>query len=59
MEQAKTGDTVKVHYTGKLKDGMIFDSSLEREPLQFTIGDGQLIAGKMPGLKGKGPFKGP
>ncbi|RMF56605.1 MAG: peptidylprolyl isomerase [Calditrichaeota bacterium] len=45
MGQAKTGDTVKVHYTGKLVDGTIFDSSENRAPLEFTIGDGQLIPG--------------
>jgi FKBP-type peptidyl-prolyl cis-trans isomerase 2 len=43
MAQAKTGDTVKVHYTGKLADGTVFDTSADREPLQFTIGQGQLI----------------
>lgn len=43
MAQAKTGDTVKVHYTGKLKDGTIFDTSAEREPLEFKIGESQLI----------------
>ncbi len=43
MAQAKTGDTVKVHYTGKLDDGTVFDNSANREPLQFTIGQGQLI----------------
>jgi FKBP-type peptidyl-prolyl cis-trans isomerase 2 len=44
MAQAKNGDTVKVHYTGKLDDGTVFDTSADREPLQFTIGQGQLIA---------------
>ena len=44
MAQAKTGDVVKVHYTGKLDDGTVFDSSDGREPLQFKIGEGQLIA---------------
>jgi len=44
MAQAKTGDTVKVHYTGKLDNGTVFDSSVDREPLEFTIGNGQLIA---------------
>ena len=43
MAQAKTGDTVKVHYTGKLDDDTVFDSSVDREPLEFTIGGGQLI----------------
>ena len=43
MAQAKTGDTVKVHYTGKLDDGTVFDTSADREPMQFKIGEGQLI----------------
>jgi peptidylprolyl isomerase len=45
MAQAKVGDTVKVHYTGKLNDGTVFDSSSGREPLQFTIGSGNIIPG--------------
>ncbi len=45
MAQAKTGDTVQIHYTGKLADGTVFDTSRDRHPLQFTIGKGQLIAG--------------
>jgi peptidylprolyl isomerase len=45
MTQAKQGDTVKLHYMGKLSDGTIFDTSRERHPLQFTIGKGQVIAG--------------
>ena len=43
MAQAKNGDNVKVHYTGKLHDGTVFDTSTGREPLEFTIGNGQLI----------------
>lgn len=43
MAQAKHGDTVKVHYTGKLDDGTVFDTSVDRDPLQFTIGEGQII----------------
>lgn len=45
MAQAKSGDTVKVHYTGKLEDGTVFDSSLDRDPIEFTIGKGDLIPG--------------
>lgn len=45
MSQAKEGDTVKVHYTGKLKDGSVFDSSESREPLEFTLGSGNMIPG--------------
>jgi FKBP-type peptidyl-prolyl cis-trans isomerase 2 len=41
--QAKDGDTVKVNYTGTLDDGTVFDTSFNREPLEFTIGEGQLI----------------
>lgn len=43
MAQAKSGDTVKVHYTGKLNYGTVFDSSTEREPLELTIGKNRLI----------------
>lgn len=45
MAQAKKGDTVKVHYTGTLDDGTMFDTSAEREPLKFRIGEGQVIPG--------------
>lgn len=45
MAQAKQGDTVKIHYTGTLADGKVFDSSAGREPLSFTIGSGQVIPG--------------
>lgn len=43
--EAKKGNSVKVHYTGKLKDGTVFDSSKDREPLEFTLGEGMMIAG--------------
>ena len=45
MTEAKNGDTVKIHYTGRLQDGSVFDSSTDREPLQFNIGSGQVITG--------------
>jgi peptidylprolyl isomerase len=45
MSVATKGNTVKVHYTGKLKDGTIFDSSKDREPLEFVLGDGKMIKG--------------
>lgn len=50
MSQAKIGDTVKVHYTGKLDDDEVFDSSVEREPLQVTLGQKQVIQGFEAGL---------
>jgi peptidylprolyl isomerase len=45
MSTAKNGDNVKVHYTGKLTSGEQFDSSAGREPLEFTVGAGQMIKG--------------
>src|SRR5262245_15020014 len=45
MAQAKNGDQVRVHYTGKFTDGQVFDSSVGGDSLQFTVGAGQLIAG--------------
>ncbi len=54
MQQVKDGDIVRVHYTGKLSSGEQFDSSAGREPLEFTVGAGQMIKGfdaAMPGMK--------
>ncbi len=56
MTQAKSGDTVKVHYTGKLTNGEVFDSSRNRgEPLEFTLGEGQVIPGFEEGVAGMSP----
>jgi len=45
MSKVKKDDTVKVHYTGKLTDGQVFDSSLERDPIEFKVGAGKMIPG--------------
>lgn len=45
MSEAKPGDTVRIHYTGTLSDGSTFDSSQGRDPLEFTLGSGQVIPG--------------
>jgi len=52
MTQAKSGDTVKVHYTGTLDDGSQFDSSVGAEPLEVTLGGGQVIPGFEQGIEG-------
>ena len=45
MCQAKRGDSVRVHYIGKMRDGTRFDTSRDGDPLEFTIGDGKIIPG--------------
>lgn len=45
MANASSGDTVHVHYTGRLEDGTVFDSSEGRDPLEFKLGEGSVIAG--------------
>jgi len=52
MAEVKANDTVRVHYTGRLSDGTVFDSSLSREPLEFTIGQKMVIPGFEEGIIG-------
>jgi peptidylprolyl isomerase len=55
MPAAKSGDRVKVHYTGKLEDGSVFDSSAGEEPLEFTIGGQEVIPGFENAVVGMSP----
>jgi len=55
MPEAKQGDTVKIHYTGKFNDGTVFDASTEDEPLEFVIGEGQVIPGVEEAVIGMNP----
>jgi peptidylprolyl isomerase len=52
MQQVKSGDTIKVHYHGRLESGETFDSSEGREPLQFEVGAGHVIRGFDDGVTG-------
>jgi FKBP-type peptidyl-prolyl cis-trans isomerase 2 len=52
MSGAKTGDTVKVHYTGQFADGSVFDTSQGKDPLEFTVGTGQVIRGFEEAIEG-------
>ncbi|MBD3379195.1 MAG: peptidylprolyl isomerase [Candidatus Omnitrophica bacterium] len=52
MGKAKKGDKVKVHYTGKLNDGQVFDSSEGRDPLEFVLGSGKVIPGFEKAIEG-------
>jgi peptidylprolyl isomerase len=55
MAEAKNGDTVRIHYTGTLNDGSVFDSSEGTEPLEFTLGSGQVIPGFEQAVEGMEP----
>lgn len=55
MAKAKQEDKVKIHYTGKFEDGTIFDSSVDRDPLEFTIGQAQVISGFETAVVGMNP----
>lgn len=52
MSTVENGNTIKIHYKGRLNDGEIFDSSEGRDPLEFTVGGGQVIPGFDEGVKG-------
>ena len=52
MAEAKLGDTVKIHFTGKLQDETVIETSKDRDPLEFKIGDGNVIAGLERGVIG-------
>lgn len=52
MTEVKSGDTVRIHYTGTLVDGSQFDSSQGRDPLEFVVGSGQIIPGLDKALPG-------
>ena len=52
MTAVKAGDTVRIHYTGTLSDGTVFDDSEGREPLQFTVGSGEIIPGLDQAMEG-------
>ena len=55
MKEAQVGDLVSVHYTGKLANGEVFDSSKDRDPLEFTLGNKKLLGGFEEGVVGMKP----
>ena len=54
-QSVKKGDKVKIHYTGRIKDGQVFDSSMERDPLEFEVGSGSIIKGLEKSIVGMKP----
>jgi len=52
MSQVKNGNTVKIHFTGKLENGEVFDTSLAREPMEFQVGNGDVMPGLEEGIVG-------
>jgi peptidylprolyl isomerase len=52
MAQAKKGDTVKIHFTGKLKNGTVFGSTADRGPFEFKLGEGRIIPGVEKAVEG-------
>ena len=55
MAQVKEGDTIKIHFTGRLEDGTFFDASEKSNPLEFTVGGGEVIPGLEQGVIGMNP----
>lgn len=55
MNQAKQGDTVRIHYTGKLEDGTVLESSRDRKPFELVLGTGQVISGLEQAVQGMEP----
>jgi peptidylprolyl isomerase len=55
MAEAKSGDTVRIHYTGTLEDGTVFDSSEGQQPLEVTLGSGEVIPGFEAAIQGMEP----
>jgi peptidylprolyl isomerase len=55
MTKVKSGDTIKIHYTGKLDDGTTFDTSIEGDPLEFTVGEHEVIPGMEEAVIGMEP----
>jgi peptidylprolyl isomerase len=55
MEKVKEGDTIVIEYTGKLEDGTVFDSTAGKNPLEFTVGEGEVVPGLEKGVIGMAP----